>query len=158
MKILMKFLMKLFLNMLGAIFNLILLPFSSLPDIYGFLFIAILAGFLAVVIFKYISNQKELKRIMAHIKLSFMEIYLYKDDLKQVLQSQKEILKNNFAYLKYSTIAAIPIMCCVLLILSQVNLKYSLKPINPGEAFTIKVTMTPLPGFTWLKNMRLNGR
>ncbi|MGA1823767.1 MAG: hypothetical protein ACMUIP_03815 [bacterium] len=137
--------MKIFLRILGALFNLVLLPFSLLPDIYGFFFIAIGAGFCAVVIFKYISNQKELKRIMANIKLSFMEIYLYKDDLSQVLQSQKEILKDNFAYFKYSTIAAIPIMCCVLLILSQVNLKYSLKPIKPGEAFTIKVTMAPNP-------------
>ncbi|MGA1868095.1 MAG: hypothetical protein ACMUJM_06055 [bacterium] len=138
--------MKTFFTILGTLFNGILIPFSLAPPLYGFLFIAFITGLLAVVIFKYISNQKELKRIMGQIKLSFMEIYLYKDDLSQVLQSQKHILKNNFAYFKYSTLAAIPIMCSVLLILSQVNLKYSLKPIKSGETFTLQVTMTPDPG------------
>jgi len=134
--------MKLILSIIGAIFNIALIPFGRLNPIFGFTFISVLSGLLAVVIFKYISNQKKLKRIMKEIKLYFLEIFIYKDNLSQILLSQKKIIINNFAYLKYALLAAIPIMCTILLILSQINLIYSIKPINPEETFTIGVKLT----------------
>ena len=135
--------MRLILSIIGAIIDIVLLPFKSFNPLFGFSFIAVLSGLLAVVIFKYISNQKELKRIMGQIKLYFLEIYIYRDSLSQIISSQIKILKNNFAYVKYALIAALPIMCTVLLILSQVNLIYSIEPINTDEVFTIGVKLEP---------------
>lgn len=135
--------MRLILSIIGSIIDIAILPFKSFNPLFGFSFIAILSGLLAVVIFKYISNQNELKRIMSQIKLYFLEIFIYRDNLSQILFSQKKILKNNFAYLKYALIAALPIMCAVLLILSQVNLIYSIQPINTDEIFTIGVKLEP---------------
>lgn len=129
-----------FLRILTKVFDVILWPFKGLPDFWGLTFIAIIIGFIAVLLFKYVSNQKKLKTIMNNIKMRFSEIILYRDDMRQILKAQKEILKQNILYFLNTIKPAIPIVIVVLLTLSQINLRYSIQPIAPGEPITIKVT------------------
>ncbi|MGA1795865.1 MAG: hypothetical protein ACMUIL_08385 [bacterium] len=138
--------METFLSIIGALFDLLIMPFRELPPFFGLAFVALLTGFLAVVIFKYVSDQKALKEIMNQIKLRFAEIILYRDDMRQILIAQKEILKYNLFYFLKTIKPAVPIVAIVLLILSQINIRYSFSPISPGEAFTVKATMADNPG------------
>lgn len=132
--------MGIFLFIIGKIFDIILWPLKGFPPFFGLGFIAIITGFLAVLIFKYASDQKALKKIMTQIKLHFAEIILYKDDISQILHAQKEILKQNLRYFVRTIKPAIPIVAMVLLILSQLNIRYSIHTLSPGEPITVKVT------------------
>jgi len=138
--------METFLSIIGALFNLLLMPFRDLPPFIGFAFVAIITGFLSVVIFKFVSDQKALKEFMNQIKIRFAEIILYRDDMRQILIAQKEILKYNLFYVIKTIKPAVPIMAIVLLTLSQINIRYSFSPVLPGEAFTVKATLADNPG------------
>lgn len=135
-----------FFSIIVKIFDIILLPFREMPSFFTFSCIALLTGYLAVAIFKYVSDQKALKEIMNRIKVHFAEILLYRDDFRQILFAQKEILKYNFLYFIRTIKPAIPIVAIVLLILSQINLRYSFRPISPDESLTVKVSMSNNPG------------
>ena len=147
--------MGIFLSIVGKSFDLILWPFRDFPPFWGLAFIAVVTGFLAVFIFKYVSDQKALKEIMNNIKVHFAEIILYKDDMRQILHAQKEILKNNFFYFIRTIKPAIPIVAIVLLILSQINIRYSIRPILPEEPITVKVTMADNPGEEVAEDVKL---
>ena len=137
--------MELFISIIGKIFDFVLLPFRELPPFFGFFFIALITGYLAVAIFKYVSDQKALKEIMTRIKVHFAEILLYKDDFRQILLAQKEIFKNNFLYFIRTIKPAIPIVVVVLTILSQMNIRYSFQPISPDEPLVVKVSIADNP-------------
>ncbi|MGA1844269.1 MAG: hypothetical protein ACMUIS_06870, partial [bacterium] len=122
--------METFLSIIGALFDLLIMPFRELPPFFGLAFVALLTGFLAVVIFKYVSDQKALKEFMNQIKIRFAEIILYRDDMRQILIAQKEILKYNLFYFLKTIKPAVPIVAIVVLILSQINIRYSFSPIS----------------------------
>jgi uncharacterized membrane protein (DUF106 family) len=147
--------MQLFFSIIIKSFNIILLPFKDLPPLAGLSFIALVTGFLAVLIFKYVSNQKALKEIMNRIKIHFAEIILYKDDFRQILLAQKEILKNNFSYFIRTIKPAIPIVAIVLLILSQMNIRYSFSPVLPGEPLTVKLSVRDNPGIETREDVKM---
>ena len=144
-----------FFSIIVKLFDIILLPFRELPAVFGFSFIALFTGYLAVAIFKYVSDQKALKEIMNRIKVHFAEILLYRDDIRQILFAQKEILKNNFLYFIKTIKPAIPIVVIVLTIVSQINLRYSFRPISPDEPLTVKVSMSNNPEIENSKDVTL---
>ena len=132
--------MRIFLNAIGKVIDFIALPFYNVGIFWSFFVLCTLIGALAVVLFKFLSNQKKIKKVKTQIKVHFLEIRLYKDDFREILKAQKEILKNNFMYIAYSFQAAIPIVIVVLLTISQLNLRYGYTSINPEEVFDVKVT------------------
>ena len=127
------------LNFIGLILDFIIIPFRGFNPFWGFFAICIILGAVAVIMFKYLSNQDKIKEVKSRIKIHFLEIRLYKEDFREILRAQKEILKNNFWYVVYSVGAAIPIMILVLLSISQLNLRYGYTPIMPGQLFDVKV-------------------
>ena len=131
--------MRKILNFIGLLLDFITLPFQGFDPFWGFFAICVILGAVAVIIFKYLSNQDKIKEVKNRIKIHFLEIRLYKDDFREILKAQKEILKNNFWYVVYSFAAAIPIMILVLLTISQINLRYGYTPIMPGQQFDVKV-------------------
>ncbi len=132
--------MRTFLLFITKIFNILLWPLKGLPGFLSLSFIALITGFLAVLIFKHVSDQKMLKKTMNRIKLHFTEIIIYRDDIRQILHAQKEILKQNLFYFVHTIKPAIPIVAIVLIILSQMNIRYSFQFISPGEPVIVKVT------------------
>ncbi|MEW5803709.1 MAG: hypothetical protein AB1847_16570 [bacterium] len=128
------------LQFIGQFLDLVAMPFQSLEPFWGFMAICFVMGTIVVIIFKYVSNQKKIKAVKNQIKIHFLEIRIYKDDFREVLKAQKEILKNNFRYIAYNTQGAVPVILLFLVTLSQINLRYGYDPIMPGEPFDVKVT------------------
>lgn len=127
------------LLLIGKCIDLTIFPFQTLDPIWGFTAVCIVLGTIAVVIFKYVSNQKKIKDVKSRIKMHFLAIRLYKDDFREILKAQKEILKNNFWYFIYSFQAAIPIICFMLLTISQLTFRYGYSEIQPEQVFDCKV-------------------
>lgn len=128
------------LHFIGHFLDLVAMPFQNFDPFWGFMAICFVMGTIVVIIFKYVSNQKKIKAVKKQIKLHFMEIRIYKDDFREILKAQKEILKNNFKYIAYNFQGAIPVVLLFLVTLSQINLRYGYAPIMPGEAFDVKIT------------------
>jgi len=90
-------------------------------------------------IFRVTSNQEAIKATKQIIKGLFLEIRLYQDNLRQSLKSQKQILWTNVIYMKYSVVPMLVMIGPVILILIQLNFRYSNRPPLPGEHVNVKV-------------------
>lgn len=125
-----------------AIFDFLLYPFHASPT-GALFFLSILTGIVMVYIFKLTSNQAGIKKTKQRIKGLFLEIRLYQDDLKQSLSSQKNLLRTNLTYMKYSVAPMVIMLVPVLLILIQMHFRFSFEPLKPGDTALVKVFIDP---------------
>lgn len=133
-----------FINtLISSIFDLFFYPFSRMPGIIGLLAISIVTGLVMLIIFKYTSNQGAIKQTKQVIKGLFLELRLYKDDLKQSLASQKRLLRTNLTYMKYSVIPMLVMIIPVILILIQMNFRFSNRALQPGDDVLVKLVAEP---------------
>ncbi|MFQ5645890.1 MAG: hypothetical protein ACE5GM_03085 [bacterium] len=129
------------LNLITRLFDGIFYPFSRLNPWYALITISVLTGILMVTIFSKVSNQKKMGRAKNLIKAHFLEIQLYKDDFRQLLSSQKKIIRYNLTYLKLALFPATIMFIPVLFILIQLNLRLGNRPLLPGETVNIRAVL-----------------
>ena len=120
-------------------FTLILKPFESGYATAGIVFISLVTGAVMLFLFKLTSNQEAMKEVKTKISAYFLEMRLYKEDISAVMGSQKHILAANMRYMKLALIPAAVMIVPVILIMIQLNLRYSLASLTPGETAIVKV-------------------
>lgn len=124
-----------------AAFDVVFLPFRNLSPIWGLLAVSVLTGIVMVVIFKYTSNQSAIRRTKDKISAYFLEVRLFKDDLSLMLDAQKRILRTNLTYMKYSVVPMLVMIVPVILILVQLGIRYTARPLKPGETALVKLRL-----------------
>lgn len=124
-----------------AAFDVVFLPFRDLSPIWGLLAVSVLTGIVMVVIFKYTSNQSAIRRTKDKISAYFLEVRLFKDDLGLMLDAQKRILRTNLTYMKYSVVPMLVMIVPVVLILVQLGIRYTARPLRPGETALVKLKL-----------------
>ena len=131
-----------FLNrIITVVFDLMLRPFSGLSPVWGLLAVSVLTGIVMVVIFKYTSNQSGIKGAKDKISAYFMEIRLFKDDMRLMLGAQGRILRTNLTYMKYAVTPMLFMIVPVVLILAQMGIRYAYRPLRPGESVLVKLKL-----------------
>jgi uncharacterized membrane protein (DUF106 family) len=96
-----------------------------------------------LIIFKYTSNQEGIKKVKNKIKAHLLEIRLFKDDFGLILKAQRDILRNNLTYMKYSLKPMLVMIIPLILIIIQLDLWFGRVPITPGEPTIVKITLKP---------------
>ena len=77
--------MKPFNAAMSAVFDLLLAPLGHGIAAFDLLVWPVLAGVVALLVYKHVSNQKGIARAKDRIQVHLLEIVLYKDDLIGVL-------------------------------------------------------------------------
>ncbi|GAB4342189.1 MAG: hypothetical protein Kow0099_19530 [Candidatus Abyssubacteria bacterium] len=129
-------------NIITAIFDALLAPFSSLPPVWGLVVVSILTGIVMVIIFKHTSNQKAIRAAKDKISAGFLEVRLFKDDLGLMLDAQKRILRANLTYMRHSFTPMLVMIVPVILILAQLGVRYQARPLRPGESALVKLKLS----------------
>ena len=96
----MSILNSIFAGLVGAI----LMPFQSLPSWVGLGVISAFAGVIALLVYKYTSNQRRISGVKDQIAACLFEIRLFRDDLRSVFRAQGEIFRHNFHYLSLNLV------------------------------------------------------
>ena len=125
--------------LLSSFFDLLFAPFSNFHDFWGMAFISLITGVVMLLIYKYTSNQEGIKSSKNRIKAYFLEIRLFGDDWKSMLESQKNIFFANLSYMKYALIPLCFIIIPVIIIMIQLNLRYGFEPYKVGEHAVVTV-------------------
>ena len=128
-------------NILNKTFDLFFSPFRALNPLWGLSIISFITGIIMLIIFRYTSNQDGIKKAKDKIKAYLLEVRLYKDDMGLMLNAQKNILKHNFTYMKYSVIPMLVMMIPVVLILIQLNFRFGYSPLKPGDDAIVVLNM-----------------
>ena len=117
-------------NFLGS---WLLAPLGMLPGWLSATLVSAATGVVLLVVFKYTSNQRGIKRVKDDIKANLLALKLFKDSAPVALRAQGGILLSAFRLAFYSVVPMLVMMVPVLLILGQLSLWYQSRPLQVGE-------------------------
>lgn len=133
----------------NAIGGLLLAPLGVLPGWLSATLVAIVTGIGLLLVFKYTSNQRAIKRVKDDIKANLLALKLFKENPAVTLGAQGRILA---AALRLIVLAIVPMLVMVvpvLLMLGQLSLWYQARPLSVGEEAIVTLALNddaqPLP-------------
>jgi hypothetical protein len=124
----------------NAIMGAILAPFRTLPGL-GLLIVSVLTGIVMLLIFGKTSNQKAIRGAKARVKAHVAEIWLFKDNLGQMLLATVRVFGHTGRYFFHSLRPLIFIFVPVLIIMVMLGVRFAHRPFRPAESAVVAVTV-----------------
>lgn len=120
-------------------FSLLLFPVAGLKPVWAMAAVSLVAGIIMLLIFGKVSNQEAIRRVRDQIRGNLIAVRLYQDDIGILLRLQARIMGFTLKYMRYSLVPMLVMMIPVTLLLIQLNLRFSARPLKPGENAVVKV-------------------
>lgn len=95
---------------------------------------AVATGLVMLVVFRFTSDQEAIRRTKNLIKAHFLELWLFRDDLRTIVSAQWQILRLNGRYLGLTVKPTLVLIIPVALILISLDGWFGSRPLRPGEA------------------------
>ena len=133
--------MKLLNAGLNGLFDLLLWPLSGLGPLAALALVSLAAGVLMLWLFGLVSNQPAIRTLRDRIRGNLIAVRLFGDDLGLLFRLQWRLLRDNVLFLKYAVVPLLVLLVPVLVILAQLQLRFASRPLEPGEAALVKVTL-----------------
>ncbi len=123
-----------FLNTtLGAAFDLLLRPVATWPALVPLAILALFAGMFALLVYRWTSNQRALRRIKQKLIAHLLEVRLFSDDLRAVLLAQLRLLRDNLTYLRLNLAPLAWMIVPFVLLIAQLQFHYGYRGLDLGE-------------------------
>lgn len=135
--------MQLFNAVTSAIFDVILAPFGHGFVWWDLLLWPVLAGIVALLVYKKVSNQAGIADAKRRIMVHLLEVVIYRDDILGVLTSTVRALLQNARYLGYNVMPMLVMFVPMTAILVQLVANFAYKPLERGDEVLLQVTLTP---------------
>lgn len=133
--------MKPFNDVTGAIFNVVLAPLGHRLAAFDLLVWPVLAGVVALIVYKHVSNQKGIARAKNGIQVHLLEIVLYRDDLLGVLTATAKALFQNAKYLGFNIVPMLVMLLPMSVVLVQIVANYAYSPLPVGSTPVLEVQL-----------------
>jgi len=117
----------------SALFDPLLAPFGEEHAWFDLIFWSVAGGIVALIVYKYVSNQGGIQRAKNAIKVHLLEIRLFKDDLAVVLGATARILWKNALYLGHNILPMLVMIVPMMTILFQLEARYAHDPLPVGS-------------------------
>jgi hypothetical protein len=127
----------------SAIFDPLLAPFGHEPAWFDLLLWPVLAGMLALVAYKYVSNQKGIERTKERIKVGLYEMRLFRHDPLVVLTSTAQILFRNVVYVAHNLLPMAVVLVPMIAVLTQLEANYAFAPAPVGAVELLRLELDP---------------
>ncbi|MGE0384307.1 MAG: hypothetical protein AB7Q97_06210 [Gammaproteobacteria bacterium] len=127
----------------GAAVALVLFPVGGLSWPWQILMLAVPLTALALVVFRFCSNQAGVRRVQRLIQAHLLEMRLFSDDLGVVFRAQNRVLLLSIRYLLLSLPPLAVMILPVVLILVQVEARFAYRALAPGESAMLVVGLDP---------------
>lgn len=122
-----------------GIFDILLAPFRGLHPAVGLLFISAVAGVVMLLVFGKTSNQKAIRVAKGRLKAHIAEIWLFRNDLVQMLLAIAKVLFHTGRYFAHSLRPLIFIFVPVLIIMVMLGVRYEHRPFQVAETAVVSV-------------------
>lgn len=123
---------------LTPIFDLICWPFLGLAPMWAMTAISLVSGVVMVWIFGKVSDQDTIKKVREQIRGNLIGVRLFQSDIGVVLRLQRRIFGDTFHYMRYALVPMVVLLVPVVLIMTQLNLRFAARPFEPGEQALVK--------------------
>ena len=135
--------MQTFNQITSSVFDWILAPFGHGPVWFDLLLWPVLAGVVALLIYKAVSNQAGIADAKRRITVHLLEVVLYRENVLGVLKSTMLGLGQNLRYLAYNVVPMLILIVPMTIILVQLVANYAYAPLEPGAVRLLEVTLAP---------------
>lgn len=102
---------------------------------------AVVTGVLLLLMFKYTSNQKAIKRARDDINAHLLALKLFKDSVRVSLKAQGRVFGGALRLMVHAIVPILVMMIPVTLMLAQLGLWYQFRPLQVGEEAIIVVKL-----------------
>lgn len=133
--------MKPFNAAMSAVFDLLLAPLGHGIAAFDLLVWPVLAGVVALLVYKHVSNQKGIARAKDRIQVHLLEIVLYKDDLIGVLVSTAKALLQNAVYVGFNIVPMLVMILPMTTVLVQLVANYAYDPLEADVPALVEVQL-----------------
>lgn len=113
-------------------------PWTAWVDI---LLWSVIAGVLALVVYKFASNQKGIERTKNDIKVHLLEIRLFQDDILGVVAATAKILVKNVLYIGHQLVPVAIMFVPFMAMVFQLVASYGNEPLPVGTRQVLKVKL-----------------
>lgn len=134
-----------FNGVVTGLFDLLFLPFRGFRPIWALLAVSLLAGALMLWIFGRVSDQEAVRRVRERIRGNLIGIRLFGDDVYLLFLLLGRVLRSTATYLRHSLVPMLVMLVPVLVILIQLDLRFSRRPLEPGVQALVKVGLRGTP-------------
>ena len=118
---------------LSAVFDVVLAPFGHRQAWFDLLAWPVLAGIVALLVYKRLSNQAGIARAKNGIVVNLLEVVLYRDDLIGVLASTGRAVGQNLLYLGHNIVPMLVMFVPMMAMLVQLVSHYAYAPVPVGS-------------------------
>ena len=125
----------------SALFDPLLAPFGEEHAWFDLIFWSVAGGIVALIVYKYVSNQAGIQRAKNAIKVHLLEIRLFKDDIAVVLGATARILLKNALYLGHNILPMLVMIVPMMTILFQLEARYAHDPLPVGSVNLLVVEL-----------------
>jgi len=122
---------------LDPVFNPVFLWLLNLSPLWGLVILALLISVLVTLVYKYFTNQEEMKKLKDQQKEFQQKMKELRSNPEEMMKVQKEAMKANMEYMKHSFKPMLITMIPVLLIFGWMAGHLSYEPIYPGETYSV---------------------
>lgn len=127
----------------SALFGVLLAPFGHGPAWFDLLLWPALAGVLALLVYKRLSNQEGIQQAKSRIAAHLYEIRLFRHDPLVVLAATGRIFFRNAIYVGHNLIPLAVLLVPMLAILTQLVAHYAFAPVPVGAVELLEVRLAP---------------
>jgi hypothetical protein len=133
-------------NALGSV---LLAPIAAMPGWLSATLVAAATGVLLLLVFKYTSNQRAIKRVRNDIKANLLALKLFKDNIAVSLKAQARLFWGAFWLLVLAVVPMLVMALPVLLLLGQLALWYQARPLQIGEDTVVTLKLNSDSESAW---------
>jgi hypothetical protein len=135
--------MQTFNAVLSAVFDLVLAPLGHRQAWFDLLVWPVVAGVVALLVYKRVSNQAGIARAKNGIVVNLLEVVLYRHDVVGVLGSTARALGQNLLYLGHNVVPMLVMLIPMMAMLVQLVAHYALDPVPVGSVDLLTVRLDP---------------
>jgi len=100
---------------------------------------SVATGLLIVLIFRYTSDQKAIRRAKDQLQAQLLAVRLFQDQLRVVLRAYPRIVVGTLRYVRLTLVSTAVMLVPVILGMVQLDRYLGWTPLVPGRAFLVKV-------------------
>ncbi len=135
--------MQLYNQISSVIFDALYAPFGHDFPAFDLLLWPVLMGVVALIVFKYVSNQGAIARVKKQIAMHLLEIRLFSHDIRQVLKSTLQIVGKNTIYVSHNLLPMIVMLPPMGALMVQLVTHYGYAPSEVGAVELLHLELDP---------------
>lgn len=126
------------MGLVETITNPVLNPLLRLGVFWTVFIVSFLVSLLVTVIYKFVTNQEEMKRLKSELKEYQKQVKESKESPEKIMELQKKAMGVNMQYMKQSFKPTLITFIPIILIFGWLNAHLAFVPLMPGDEFTIR--------------------